>query len=164
MYDVYTFIFHSYSKPNLGMQQTSLAYKTCCFEDIKLLNNNLLNIHLFRNDSHTARMQLAAVDHNYHLYRNPSLTKHGNKKYRKTFNKRSKNYKVTTVLEEKTYPYWKTLACRIMDKRVADTETVLRKVDVSDDHPKKISSSISLKTIPKTGKLVKGLLSRFEKS
>ena len=62
MYDVNTFIFHSYSKPNLGMHQTSLAYKTCCFEDIKLLNNNLLNIHLFRNDSYTARMQLAAVD------------------------------------------------------------------------------------------------------
>ena len=121
-------------------------------------------INLSRNDSYTARMELAAIDHNCHLFRNPSLTKDGKTKYQKTYNKRSKNYKVTTVLEEKTYPYWKTLACKILEKRVEDTETIVRKVDVSDDHPKKISSSISMKAIPKTDELVKGMLSRFEKS
>ena len=73
-----------------------------------------------------ARMQLAAIDHNSHLFRSSALSKSGEKKYQKTYNKRSKNYKVTTLMEDKTYPCWKNLACRILHKRVVDSKTVLR--------------------------------------
>ena len=91
------------------------------------------------------------------------MTKTGKQKYRKTYSKRSKKWKVTNVLEPKTYPYWKALACRIMDKRFMDVQSVARKVETPVTHPQKISTSIALKPIPDTKQLVESSLSRFGK-
>jgi hypothetical protein len=95
-----------------------------------------------------ARIQLAVIDHNCHIFRKPFLTKSGKNKYRKSYSKRSKKWKITKVLEDKSYKYWNNLACRILELRLRDSKTVLRKVTLPDNHPKKISTSISLKPIP----------------
>ena len=89
-------------------------------------------------------MELAAIDHNCHFFRNPSLAKGEKIKYQKTYNKRSKNYKVTTVLEEKGYLFWKTLACRILDKRVVDTETVYVKLMFQTITERKYTSQLKI--------------------
>ena len=71
------------------------------------------------------------------------------------------NWRVTIVKEPKTYSFWPTLAIRILKKRVSDEDSILRKVDIPQEHPKQIAPSIALKPIPKTSELVKQSLSRF---
>ena len=81
--------------------------------------------------------------------------------YNKVFSKRSKNWRSELVKKPKTYDFWPTVATRILKKRIDDEETILRKVELPDDHPKKIASSIALNPVPKTSDLVEQALSRF---
>ena len=84
---------------------------------------------VFRNDSYSARTQLAVIDYNCYLFSNPKES--GNKKYPKVYSKaRWKNWSLTTVMDEKTYSYAKNLACRVLDQRASDSRTVVRKVNV----------------------------------
>ena len=64
------------------------------------------------------------IDHNSHIFRKSALTKKQKKKYSKTYSKRSKNWKVSRVLEEKTYDYWHSLACRMLQKTVKDGHSI----------------------------------------
>ena len=65
------------------------------------------------------------------------------------------------VKKPKTYDFWPTVATRNLKKRIDDEETILRKVELPDDHPKKIALSIALKPVPKASDLVEQALSRF---
>ena len=104
---------------------------------------------------------MAVIDHNNNLDRNPSLSLSGSLKHHKVYSKRSKNWRVQVVKEEKSYDFWPTLVSRIMRKRVDDEKTVLRKSEMSSDHPKTIAPSIAMKPVPKTSDLVQRSLSRF---
>ena len=77
------------------------------------------------------------------------------------FSKRSKNWRLELVKKPKTYDFRPTVATRILKKRTDDEETILRTVELPDDHPKKIASSIALMPVPKTSDLVEQALSRF---
>ena len=118
----------------------------------------------FQNDAFTARTLLAAIDHNAHLHRKTLLTKDGNPKYNKVFSKRSSNWRVSVVKEDKTYDYWTTISTRVLKSRRDDKGSILRSTPLPDDHPQKIAPSIALKPIPKTVDLVEKSLSRFSKS
>ena len=106
---------------------------------------------------------VAVMDHNNNLNRKPSLSSSGDPKYQKVFSKRSKNWRVPVVKEDKTFDFWPTLVSRIMKKRVADEKSILRKTQLSSDHPKNIAPSIAMKPIPKTSDLVQSSRSRFSK-
>lgn len=116
---------------------------------------------LLRNDAFVGRTYLAAIDHNSHAFRKPAFTKNGKPKKSKVFSKRSNNWRISTVKEPKSYDFWPTIATRILKKRIDDEESILRKVELSKEHPKNIAPSIALKPIPKTSDLVARSLSRF---
>ena len=115
----------------------------------------------FRNEAFLARTLIAVIDHNTHLFRNPSLSLSGNLKHHKVYSKRSKNWRIGVVKEAKSYDFWHTLATRIVQKRLTDEETVLRKVVRPSYHPIHIAPSIAMKPIPSTSDLVQKSLSRF---
>ena len=104
---------------------------------------------------------MPAIDHNSHAFQKQAFTTNGKQKMSKVFSKKSKNWRITTVKEPKTYDFWPTFATRILKKRVDDEETILRKVEVPKEHPKNIAPSIALKPIPKTSDLWAQSLSRF---
>ena len=116
----------------------------------------------FRIESFMARAQLAAIDHNSHIFRQPELSKSGEKKYNKIYSKRSKNFTAMVVLEEKTYDFWAPLTSGILQRKVDDKDSILKKMELPENHPKKIAQSIAMKEIPATKDLVKQSLSRFE--
>ena len=113
----------------------------------------------FRNDAFTT--YLAAIGHNSHAFRKAAVSASGKLKYNKVYSKRSKNWRIVNIKELKTYDFWPTIATRILKKRIDSEESILRKVEVPDDHPKKIAPSIALKPIPKTSDLVRQHLTRF---
>ena len=119
-------------------------------------------LHFFRNDSFLARTLLAAVDHNCHLFRKPELKKNNDIKYSKVYSKRSKNWRAAIVLEEKKFDFWAPLATEILQKRLDDKDSILKKVLLPAEHPKNISKSIAMKAIPATKvDIVQQSLSRF---
>ena len=117
---------------------------------------------IYRNEAYLARTLVAVIDHNNNFNCKPSLSSTGDLKYQKVHSKRSKNWRVQVVKDEK-FDFWTTLVSRIMKKRVADEKTILRKTESTSDHPKNIAPSIAMKPIPKTSDLVKSSLSRFSK-
>ena len=112
------------------------------------------NILFSRNDAFTGRTFLAAIDHNTYVFRIAAVTATGKLKY-KVYSKRSKNWKLETVKEPKTYDFGPTLATRILQKRIDDDESVIRKVEIPKEHPKNIAPSIAQQLIPSTADLVK---------
>jgi hypothetical protein len=120
--------------------------------------------HHFRNESFKARSLLAAIDHNCHNFRQPELSKDGQKKYNKVYSKRSKNFRAMVVLEEKTYDFWAALISGILQRKVDDKDSILKKMELPEDHPKKIAHSIAMKPVPATEDIVKQSLSRFSKT
>ena len=144
----------------------SLMYQRCMYL-WATVSNNLMSEHfyicaiIYRNEAYLARTLVAVIDHNNNLDRNPSLSFTGNPMYQKVYSKRSKNWRVQVVKEDKKYDFWPSLVSRIMRKRVTDETTILRPTEMPSDHPKKISPSIAMKPIPKTSDLVQKSLSRF---
>lgn len=120
-------------------------------------------MHLYRNESFTARTLLAAIDHNAHLHRKPLLSKEGNLKYNKVFSKRSKNFRVSVVKKDKEYDYWPSISTRVLQQRKDDKRSILRSTPIPDDHPKNIAPSIAQIPIPRTSDLVEKSLSRYSK-
>ena len=118
-------------------------------------------LHFFRNDSLLARTLLAAVDHNCHLFRKPELKKNNEIKYSKVYSKRSKNWREKIVLEEKKFDFWAPLATEMLQKRLDDKDSILKKFPLPAEHPKNISKSIAMKAIPTTQDIVQQSLSRF---
>jgi len=88
------------------------------------------------NEAFSARVELAALDNNFHLFRRV-IPERG----KKTYSKRSKNWKIQSVKEEKSYKYWLLLGSRILKRRVDDKEAVTRHIEVPANHPKNIAPS-----------------------
>ena len=120
-------------------------------------------MHFCRNDAFTARTLLAAIDHNSHLHRKPLVTKDGKIQYNKVFSKRSNNWRVSVVKEEKHMNFGPHYNKGVEQKRKDDKGSILRSTPIPENHPKNIAASIALKPIPKTSDLVEKSLSRFSK-
>ena len=118
---------------------------------------------IFRNEAFRARTLVAAVDHN-NISRQHSVSLDGAGKYHRAYSKRSKNWHAYVVNENKSYDYWPTLTTHILEKRISDKSNVLKKTEVTAEHPKKIASTIAMKEAPKTADIVQKSLSRFSKS
>ena len=115
-------------------------------------------------DVFTTRILLAVLDHNVHLFRSDLEDSSGQVRYKKTFSKRSKNWRVEPVKEGKKYPHWAVIAAKILEKRASGTETVVRHKTVQPNHPKRLAATIAMKEAPSTAELlVPARLSRFRK-
>ncbi|KAK3712223.1 hypothetical protein QZH41_009768 [Actinostola sp. cb2023] len=110
----------------------------------------------FSNEAFSARVELAALDNNFHLFRRV-IPERG----KKTYSKRSKNWKIQSVKEEKSYKYWLLLGSRILKRRVDDKEAVTRHIEVPANHPKNIAPSIAMRAAPPTEELLQAKRSRF---
>lgn len=114
-------------------------------------------------DVFITRILLAALDHNVHLFRTDLEDSKGQVRYKKTYSKRSKNWRVEPVKEPKKYPHWAVMAAKILKKRASDTETIGRHKTVLPNHPKRLAATIAMKEAPSTAELVQARLSRFSK-
>ena len=101
---------------------------------------------------------LAVLDHNFHLFR-----KTVDGKFQKLYSKRSGNWRVEAVKEDKTYSYWPKLIAEILCKRAEDPETAARHVIVSPTNPQHLAPTIAMREPPTTEDLVAARLSRFKK-
>ena len=98
------------------------------------------------------------MDHNFHLFR-----KEIEGGYKKLYSKRSGNWRVEAVKEEKSYSYWSSLMAEINQKRAEDPETSTRHVVVSPTNPQHLAPTIAMRESPTTEELVATRLSRFQK-
>ncbi|CAB4017748.1 Hypothetical predicted protein, partial [Paramuricea clavata] len=113
------------------------------------------------NEAYSARVLLAAIDHNYsHVGRKLKLGKSGKLQYNKVYSKRSKNWSISVIKEEKTYDYWPVLAYNVLKSRIDDKHTILHRVVIPAEHPKRIAPSIAMASIPKTSDLISKALTR----
>ena len=124
---------------------------------------NLIALSHCSYDVFITRILLAALDHNVHLFRTDLEDSNGQVRYKKTYSKRSKNWRVEPVKEPKKYPHWAVMAAKILKKRASDTETIARRKTVLPNHPKRLAATIAMKEAPSTTELVQARLSRFSK-
>jgi len=105
----------------------------------------------------TGRVLLAALDHNFHVFRK---TLEG--QFKKIYSKRSGNWRAEPVKEPKQYEYFALLQADILRRRAEDTEPVTRHIEVSPTNPINLAPTIAMKRPPPTEELVKAKLSRFQ--
>ncbi|XP_067017883.1 uncharacterized protein [Acropora muricata] len=106
----------------------------------------------------TGRILLAALDHNFHMFR-----KNLEGQFKKKYSKRSGNWRVEPVKEPKQYPHLPLLQADIMRRRAEDRAGITRHIEVSPTNPVHLAPTIAMKAAPSTEELVKTKLSRFEK-
>ena len=98
------------------------------------------------------------MDHNFHLFR-----KEIEGGYKKLYSKRSGNWRVEAVKEEKSYSYWSSLMAEILQKRAEDPETSTRHAVVLPTNPQHLAPTIAMRESPTTEELVATRLFRFQK-
>ena len=115
----------------------------------------------FEYDYFIARTRLAAIDHNYHLFRLYAFTKDGRMVHHRKFSKRTGTYSICPVKVQKTYSYVQKLTRAILIRRrnstlPGDTPAVL-----PAHHPKLTSQTIAIGNLPPLTKiLIKDKVSR----
>ena len=119
--------------------------------------NKWVVISCFRYEVFTGRILLAALDHNFHVFRK---TLEG--RFKKIYSKRSGNWRVEPVKESKQYPHMSLLQADILRRRSEDTEAVTRHIEVYPANPVHLAPTIAMKRAPSTEELVKAKLSRFQ--
>ncbi|KAL9960634.1 hypothetical protein ACROYT_G034118 [Oculina patagonica] len=117
----------------------------------------------FSYDVFVARVLLAALDHNFNLYREDVSDSSGQVQYKRKYSKRSKNWRAEPVKEGKKYPHWPLLAAKILQKRAINPESIVQRMEIPTNHPKRLAATIAMKDAPATKDLVKDRLSRFSK-
>ncbi|KAK3751371.1 hypothetical protein QZH41_010466 [Actinostola sp. cb2023] len=105
-----------------------------------------------------ARVQLAALDHNFHLFR-----KILEGRMKKIYSKRSKNWKLVPLKETKTFGYWGILVGEMLKRRAEDRELITRHIWISPTNPQNLAPTIAMRAPPETSELVSARLSRFQK-
>ena len=110
-----------------------------------------------------ARMALAALDHNLHLYRPLAISREGNKLFKK-HNRRTKAYHAEPVKSAKQHEYMPCLLSRVLKARQERTATVLERNIRRHDDPKRIAPIVDPNVQPPAMDfLVKERFSRLKK-
>ena len=111
----------------------------------------------FRYEVFTGRILLAALDHNFHVFRKVIESQ-----FKKVYSKRSGNWRAEAVKEPKQYSHLPLLLADILRRRKADEEAITRPIEVSPTNPVNLAPTIAMKRAPSTEELVKAKLSRFQ--
>lgn len=108
-----------------------------------------------------ARVILAAIDHNMHVFRPHDTTRDGSFKYARKYSKRTKKWHAEPVKVPKEYKYWPFLLAQILRLRHSDNKSVRRVVQRPSFHPKNLAPTIAMKQPTETAELVKFRLARY---
>jgi hypothetical protein len=107
------------------------------------------------------RNQLAAIDFNEHREREVDKKADGTQKYRKLYSKRTKQWRPAPVLKPKEYKYIPGLLLKIFEKRQTVPGPVDQRLGLSEDDPRRISSTIASTPSPSIEQLLEKHQSRF---
>lgn len=108
-----------------------------------------------------ARVTLAAIDHNMHVFRPHAKTVDGKFKYARKYSKRTKKWHAEPVKSDKEYKYLPFLLSSVLKRRHDDQESVRRVVPKPANHPKRLAPTIAMKQPTETEELVKFRLARY---
>ena len=108
-----------------------------------------------------ARVTLAAIDHNMHVFRPHAKTADGKFKYARKYSKRTKKWHAEPVKVDKEYKYLPFLLSSVLKRRHDDKGSVRRFVAKPANHPKRLAPSIAMKQPTETKELVKFRLARY---
>lgn len=103
---------------------------------------------------YTARSLLAAIDHNFHIFRGVIEGR-----YHKLYSKRSGNWRAERVKNPKAYDHVPILMAEVLQRRANDSKTITRKIEISPSNPVNLAPTIALKESPVTAVLVDAKLS-----
>ena len=127
--------------------------KLCCL---------LFLILVFRYKAFKARKKLCAIDHNYHLYRQPQTDESGEKMFHRRYNQRTKHWGVALEKSKKDYSYIPMLMAKIFKLRKNDSGSMQDFMDMSLNDPRRIAPTIAISNPPITSELVATQRSRFD--
>ena len=106
-----------------------------------------------------ARSVLAAIDHNYHLYREQVRNAEGELVFSRRWSKRAKRWKVVIAKEKENYSYLLVMCATVL--KDAGREFMKKKSVSSKENPKNVAPTIASLPAPPTSELAKEHLSRF---
>lgn len=118
----------------------------------------------FRFPVFRARKQLAAIDWNYHkdLPADESKQRPGEVRVTRKYNQRTKSWDSKVIKKSKDYAYLTLMMAKVLNARMVDKGKVTRKVPLSSDDPRKISSTIAEVAPDKSIDIHKRKMSRFQ--
>ena len=102
-----------------------------------------------------ARVTLAAIDHNMHVFRSHAKTADGKFKYARKYSKRTKKWHAEPVKVDKEYKYLPFLLSSVLKRRHVDKGSVRRFFAKPANHPKRLAPSIAMKQPTETKELVR---------
>lgn len=105
------------------------------------------------------RILLAAIDHNFHLFRKPKQSKGGDLVGHRKYSKRTQRYHAE-VVRDKAYAYFPYMVARMLDTCRGFPGSFSAKNDVNEFDPKQIAPTLAMKAPPSTDELMK-VPSRF---
>ena len=108
-----------------------------------------------------ARKKLCAIDHNYHLYREPQTDDSGETRFQRRYNQRTKHWGVATEKNPKDYSYIPMLMAKIFKMRKNDSGSMQDYMDMSPTDPRRIAPTIAATNPPPTSELVAMHRTRF---
>ena len=101
------------------------------------------------------RILLAAIDHNFHLFRKPKQSTEGELAGHRKYSKRTQRYHAEVVKEEKAYAYFPYMVARMLDTRRGFEGSFLARSDVDEFNSKQIAPTLAMKASPSTEELMK---------
>ncbi len=147
-FERYVTFRHTGNVENFNSMLTKYAPKRIAFEYIYFI----------------ARMALAAIDHNLHLYRPLAESREGNQLFKKKYNRKTKAYHAEPVKSAKKHEYMPCLLSRILRARQERTSTILERNIQRQDDPKRIAPIVDPNVQPPAmDLLVKERFSRLKK-
>ena len=108
-------------------------------------NETIVSYLLCRHGIFLGRILLAALDHNFYAFR-----KLVEGRYKRVYSKRSKNWHVVPVKEEKRYKYWDVFLSKILKARADDNNCIVRHVEVSPPNPQNLAPTKAMREPPAT--------------
>ncbi|XP_056433452.1 uncharacterized protein LOC130371638 [Gadus chalcogrammus] len=105
------------------------------------------------------RTLLAAIDYNKHNQRQAARNREGHKMYKRSYNKKSKNWTVSTIKEIKEYSYIWEIQTAILSRRIASGTGLPRTVTMRAGDPRRLGLLAPVQP-PPTSELVRVQLAR----
>ena len=117
----------------------------------------------FSDTAYRARIQLAVLDHNAHLDRNPKQRgENQGLQYHRRYRKQTCNWDVVKVLDRKEYKYIPELMTEIMTYWQQSGFNMHSQTTVPPNHPTRIQSTIAHNQPPDTHTIANNKKSRFQ--
>ena len=112
-------------------------------------------------EAYIATIQLAIIDHNFHVGRERHISTSNEPQYRRVHRKSSKKWDAVPVLEKKSYSYLLPLCVSVVESYQKFEGRLIDPITKPADHPEKISSTIACTAPPPTSSIAKNKRSRF---